>query len=47
LRSRWELTRYPSISKFDNIVLAAALYKDFSRRNDDSSIFIGKVLLDK
>jgi anti-sigma regulatory factor (Ser/Thr protein kinase) len=47
IRSRWELTRYPSISKFDNMVLAAALYKDYNRQTDDSSIFIGKVILDR
>lgn len=47
LRSRWDLNRYPSISKYDNMLLAAALYKDYNRRNDDSSILVGKVLFDK
>jgi anti-sigma regulatory factor (Ser/Thr protein kinase) len=47
LRSRWDLTRYPSIFKYDNMLLAAALYKDFNRANDDTSIFIGKVVFDK
>lgn len=44
LRSRWELTRYPSILKYDGIILASALYKDFTRGNDDASILIAKVL---
>jgi hypothetical protein len=47
LRTRWDLTRYSAISKSDNMLLAGALYKDFSRRTDDSSILIAKVMLDK
>lgn len=47
IRSRWDLARFPSVLKFDHMLLAAALYKDFSRRNDDASILIGKVTLDK
>jgi anti-sigma regulatory factor (Ser/Thr protein kinase) len=43
IRTRWDLTRYPSILKQDNTILAAALYKDYSRGNDDSSILIAKV----
>jgi anti-sigma regulatory factor (Ser/Thr protein kinase) len=45
IRSRWDLTKYPSIFKYDSMVLAAALYKDFNRGNDDTSILIGKVCL--
>lgn len=44
ISTRWMLSKYPSILKYDNIVLAAALYKDFSRGNDDSSILIAKVV---
>ena len=47
IRTRWELTKYPSILKHDAMILAASLYKDFNRRTDDSSVFIGKVILDK
>lgn len=47
IRTRWELTRYPSIFKYDSMLLAAALYKDYNRRNDDTSIFVGKVLVDR
>lgn len=43
IRTRWDLTKYPSISKYDSIILAACLYKDFSRRTDDSSILIATV----
>ena len=44
LRSRWDLSKYPSISKFDSMILAGALYKDLVRGNDDASILIGKVM---
>ncbi|MCJ8211180.1 ATP-binding protein/SpoIIE family protein phosphatase [Mucilaginibacter sp. RS28] len=43
LKSRWELSKYVNISKYDPMVLAAALYKDFSRRNDDASVVIVKL----
>ena len=41
--TRWDLARYPFIFKYDNMILAAAIYKDFNRGNDDSSILIAKV----
>lgn len=44
IRSRWDLTKYPSIFKYDGMITAAAVYKDFSRRTDDTSILIAKVL---
>jgi hypothetical protein len=47
IRSRWDLTKYPSILKHDPMLLAAALYKDFSRRNDDTSVFIAKVNMER
>lgn len=43
IQSRWDLNRYPGILKYDTTVLAACIYKDFSRRIDDSSILIAKV----
>lgn len=43
IRSRWSLTSYPSIFKYDNIILAAALYRDYTRGNDDASVLIAKV----
>lgn len=44
IQSRWDLTRYPSIFKYDNTVLAAILYKDFGRGTDDTSSLIAKVI---
>ena len=44
IRSRWDLGKYPSIFKYDGALVAAAVYKDFTRRNDDASILIAKVV---
>jgi anti-sigma regulatory factor (Ser/Thr protein kinase) len=43
IRSRWQYARHPEINRQDAIVQAAALYKDFARRNDDMSVIIGKL----
>lgn len=42
LVSRWDLTKYVQIQKYDPAVLAACLYRDFSRGNDDTTIIISK-----
>ena len=44
LSTRWDISKYPSVFKYDLFVLAGALYKDFSRGNDDSSVLIAKVV---
>lgn len=44
IQTRWDLNKYPSILKYDNIILAAAIFKDFSRRNDDASVLIAKAV---
>ena len=44
VKTRWDLLRYPSILKYDPMILAAAIYKDHARRTDDTSILIVKVL---
>jgi anti-sigma regulatory factor (Ser/Thr protein kinase) len=41
--TRWDIGRFPAIFKYDTTVLAASIYKDFTRKNDDSSILIAKV----
>ena len=43
LRSRWDLGKYPGIQKHDLTLQAAAIYKDFNRRTDDTSIVIAKL----
>ena len=43
IQTRWDLARYPGIFKYSTMILAACIYKDFTRRNDDSSILIAKI----
>jgi anti-sigma regulatory factor (Ser/Thr protein kinase) len=45
IKTRWDLGKYPSILKYDAMLLAASLYKDYNRRTDDTSVFVGKVIL--
>jgi anti-sigma regulatory factor (Ser/Thr protein kinase) len=43
IKTRWDPQRYPQINKYDQTLLAAALYKDFARRNDDMSVIAAKI----
>jgi anti-sigma regulatory factor (Ser/Thr protein kinase) len=43
LKSKWELTRYPAILRYDLSVLCAVLLKDFARQTDDMSIIGCKI----
>jgi hypothetical protein len=43
IRTRWDLAKFPSILKFDTMILAASIFKEFNRATDDSSILIAKV----
>lgn len=43
IKTRWDVSRYPSLLKYDPAIIAAVIFKDFSRRSDDSTILIGKV----
>jgi len=45
LRTRWDLSRYPSILKYDASIIASAIFKDQARRNDDMTILVGKINL--
>jgi anti-sigma regulatory factor (Ser/Thr protein kinase) len=44
IRSRWEQAKLPAIQKYDLIVQAAALYKDYGRKTDDMSIVMGRAI---
>jgi hypothetical protein len=44
IQSRWDMNKFPAILKYDNIVLAAAIYKDYGRGTDDASVLIAKVV---
>ncbi|MVM30501.1 SpoIIE family protein phosphatase [Spirosoma sp. HMF4905] len=43
LQSRWDHTKYPFIFRYDLTILAAALYKDYSRQTDDTSLVVGRI----
>ncbi|MEI9920846.1 MAG: SpoIIE family protein phosphatase [Bacteroidota bacterium] len=43
ITTRWNLNRYPYIFKYDPLLVAAVIYKDFSRGNDDASVLIAKM----
>lgn len=43
IKTRWDLSKHPMMLRYDPMILAAAIYKDFSRRNDDMSVVIIKV----
>jgi anti-sigma regulatory factor (Ser/Thr protein kinase) len=40
LKSRWDLTHLPNILNYDGSIVAASLYKDFSRDNDDLLVIV-------
>ncbi len=44
IKTRWDLAKYPSILKYDPMIIAAALYKDHARRTDDMTVLIVKVI---
>jgi Anti-sigma regulatory factor (Ser/Thr protein kinase) len=43
LKSRWETTRFTGILRCDLSLLAAALYKEYTRHNDDASVAVCKL----
>ncbi|MDO9377147.1 MAG: SpoIIE family protein phosphatase [Ferruginibacter sp.] len=43
IKTKWDLVKYPSILKYDPMIIAAAIYKDHARRTDDMTVLIVKV----
>ncbi len=43
LQSRWNPARYAGIGKYDPSVLAALLYKEYTRYSDDASVVVAKI----
>ncbi|MGN7205412.1 serine/threonine protein kinase [Pedobacter sp. SAFR-022] len=43
IKTRWDITKYPHIQRYDPIIIAAAIYKDFARHTDDMSVVIIKI----
>lgn len=42
LQTRWTIDRYPAITSRDPALLAALLYRDFSRGRDDVTVVVGR-----
>lgn len=40
ISGRWDIQKYPFITKHDGSIIAAALYKDFTRKTDDVSVAV-------
>jgi len=43
IKTRMEFAKYPQMYKYDLSILAAAIYKDHGRRNDDMSVVVAKI----
>lgn len=43
IKTRWNMAAYPYILKYDAIIQAAAIYKDFARKTDDMTILVGRL----
>lgn len=43
IKTRWDISKYPLIQRYDPIIMAAAIYKDFARHTDDMSVVIVKL----
>jgi len=42
IRSRWDFARFPTILQHHGTIIATALYKEFARGTDDSSVIVCK-----
>ena len=45
LKTRWDIAKYPAISRYDLSIPAAILLKDFARNTDDMSVIACKINL--
>lgn len=43
IKSRWDLNKFPGISRYDLTIQCAAIYKEFARHTDDMSVVIAKI----
>ena len=44
VRSRWDLARFPGISAHHGMIIASAIYKEYARGTDDTSIIVCKAV---
>jgi anti-sigma regulatory factor (Ser/Thr protein kinase) len=42
IKSRWDLNKFPGIGHHDGMIIASAIYKEFVRGNDDTSVIVCK-----
>ena len=47
IKTRWDLTKYPLIGRYDPSILNAAIYKDHARKTDDMSVVSIKLNINK
>jgi len=40
IKTRWDLSKYPSLHRHDVSIIAAVIYKDNSRHSDDSLVVV-------
>lgn len=45
IKSRWDVSKLPAVFRYDLTVLASAIFKDFTRNTDDSSVAVCKINL--
>jgi anti-sigma regulatory factor (Ser/Thr protein kinase) len=43
IHTRWNPARYPNVSRYDPMVLAAAIYKEYGRHTDDMSVAVARI----
>ncbi|GAB3642977.1 SpoIIE family protein phosphatase [Spirosoma arcticum] len=43
IQTRWNPTRYPNAGRYDPMVLAAAIYKEYGRQTDDMSVAVARI----
>jgi len=43
ITTRWDIMKYPSILKYDPLIIAAAIYRDHGRKTDDMSVLVAKI----
>ena len=43
IQTRWNPARYPNVSRYDPMVLAAAIYKEYGRHTDDMSVVVARI----
>jgi anti-sigma regulatory factor (Ser/Thr protein kinase) len=44
IKTRIDLSKYPQMSKYDQTIFAAAIYKDHARKIDDMSVVMAKIV---